>query len=158
MGTDMSEYEDLKTIVEANQQYNVTEHGEIHDALDAERSQRIAGDAVVLEQLGTVNTRVTSVNTSLGNEVIARTHGDLVSDGLYQGLSARFILEWQDLTSQLSDLSIDVVNNANQLQGAINTVAMSVEVLATNLRQEAQDLFTQYDDRLEELDQRVAKY
>lgn len=154
----MSEYEDLKTIVEANQQYNVTEHGEIHDALDAERSQRIAGDAVVLEQLSTVNTRVTSVNTSLGNEVIARTHGDLVSDGLYQGLSARFILEWQDLTSQLSDLSIDVVNNANQLQGAIDTLAMSVEVLATNLRQETQDLFTQYDDRLEELDQRVAKY
>ena len=98
MGTDMSEYEDLKTIVEANQQYNVTEHGEIHDALDAERSQRIAGDAVVLEQLGTVNTRVTSVNTSLGNEVIARTHGDLVSDGLYHGLNARFILEWEDLT------------------------------------------------------------
>lgn len=154
----MSEYEDLKTIVEANQQYNVTEHGEIHDALDAERSQRVAGDAVVLEQLGTVNTRVTSVNTSLGNEVIARTHGDLVSDGLYQGLNARFILEWQDLTSQLSDLSIDVINNANWLQGAIDTVAMSVEVLATNLRQEAQDLFTQYDDRLEELDQRVAKY
>lgn len=154
----MSEYEDLKTIVEANQQYNVTEHGEIHDALDAERSQRIAGDAVVLEQLGTVNTRVTSVNTSLGNEVIARTHGDIVSDGLYQGLNARFIVEWQDLTSQLSDLSIDVINNANHLQGAIDTVAMSVEVLATNLRQEAQDLFTQYDDRLEELDQRVAKY
>lgn len=154
----MSEYEDLKTIVEANQQYNVTEHSEIHDAIDAERSQRIAGDAVVLEQLGTVNTRVTSINTSLGNEVIARTQGDLVSDGLYHGLNARFIVEWQDLTSQLSDLSIDVVNNANQLQGAIDTLAMSVEVLATNLRQETQDLFTQYDDRLEELDQRVAKY
>lgn len=154
----MSELDDLKVIVEANQQYNLTEHTEIHEAIDFERIQRIAGDAVVLGQLDTVNVRITTVSSALGNEVIARTLGDQVSDGLYAGLSNRFITEWEDLTSQLSDLSIDTANAVTKLQNDIKAVDLKVDVMTVTLRNEAQALFTQYDDRLEELDQRVAKY
>ena len=154
----MSELDDLKVIVEANQQYNLTEHTEIHEAIDFERIQRIAGDAVVLGQLDTVNVRITTVSSALGNEVIARTLGDQVSDGLYAGLSSRFITEWEDLTSQLSDLSIDTANAVTKLQNDIKAVDLKVDVMTITLRNEAQALFTQYDDRLEELDQRVAKY
>ena len=154
----MSELDDLKAIVEANQQYNLTEHTEIHEAIDFERIQRIAGDAVVLGQLDTVNVRITTVSSALGNEVIARTLGDQVSDGLYAGLSDRFITEWEDLTSQLSDLSIDTANAVTKLQNDIKAVDLKVDVMTITLRNEAQALFTQYDDRLEELDQRVAKY
>ena len=129
----MSELDDLKDLVNHNQNYNLEAHDLFEQALENERTMRIEGDAAGIVAVNVLGGSLTSTNAQLAEEALLRAHGDLTSDGLYTDLSTRFIAEWGSVNDSLVNVQGTVQSNYNQLNGKIDDVENSLNFVNYSL-------------------------
>lgn len=154
----MSEIDDLKILVDANQNYNVEAHVILHTAIDNERVLRIAGDAVSMSAIRIVSDSVALANSLLSNEVLNRSEGDLVSDSHYTSLNERFLLEWGNLNTVLTDLRVDTNARLTQLDQRIDATNLEIELTELLLRTLITNEIKLVSTRVDALQEDVDKY
>lgn len=154
----MSDIDDLRDLVESNQNYNVEAHVVLQTAIDNEREMRIAGDAASIAAVTTVTNSLQLTNQQLSQEVLDRSAGDLVSDNNITALTSRFISEWESINQDLTTLKVNTNSSLKLLDQRIDATNLALEVQKTDLMEIIDDRFNYVNNKTTQLQADVDKY
>ena len=154
----MSDIDDLRDLVESNQNYNVEAHVVLQTAIDNEREMRIAGDAASIAAVTTVTNSLQLTNQQLSQEVLDRSAGDLVSDNNITALTSRFISEWESINQDLTTLKVNTNNSLTLLDQSIDATNLAIGVQKTDLMEIIDYRFNYVSNKTTQLQADVDKY